>query len=38
MWADVHMWAEVNNIDAANVTGNLIIVTECKIGVFFKKK
>ena len=37
MWADVHMWADVNNIDAANVTGNLI-VTECKIGVFFKKK
>lgn len=37
---------DVNNIDAQmyyrvncfEVTGNLIIVIECKIGAFFKKK
>ena len=44
------MWANANNIDVANVlscyylsycfevTRNLIIVIECKIGAFFKKK
>ena len=31
MWADVHMWADVNNIDAANVTGNLVIVSNLVI-------
>ena len=41
----VHMWAYINNIDTAygpvncfDATGNLIIVIECKIGAFFKKK